>query len=82
MARKTLQEALGTVQRVHQHQLYDNNPTEPVVRGGWRENYSQNMIPDKQTEVRLTDGGLKGKRAGLCVFKINLWHGSDVKCNN
>lgn len=51
MARKTLQEALGKVQRVHQHQLHYDNHTETAVGGGRKEGLEPKYDP------RQTDGG-------------------------
>lgn len=49
MARKTLQEALGKVQRVHQHQLYYDNQTETCMRG-----LEEGLEP--KYDYRQTDG--------------------------
>ncbi len=65
MARKTLHEALGKVQRVHQHQLYYDNHTEAVVGGGRKRDYSQSMIPDRQMEAGRLMGSYKRLKSKL-----------------
>lgn len=70
MARKTLQEALGKVQRVHQHQLLYDNHTETAVGGGRKEGLEPKYDPRQTDGGRLSDVLLysKGNREHICTW--------------